>query len=97
MLYIVSYLLHPIGEVRTNLIIYIKEKRRPLHTPSQVCDNLHNYMQKPTHMAHTLIVMNLLLFPLSRSQFEMELSICSWVLPTNTATKVDINFLITKK
>ena len=57
-------ILHPIGEVRTNLIII--KKRRPLRTPVQVCYNLQSRMLKPTHDGAHFNVIEFALISLSR-------------------------------
>ena len=78
-------------------LLYIKEKRRPLHTPRQVCDNLLNRMLKPTHNGVHSNGLEFALISLSRSQFVVELSICPWVLPTNLVTSVIVYIFAREK
>ena len=56
-------------------LLYIKRKAQTPHTPAQVCDNLQSRMTKSTHYGAHFNVIDFALISLSRSQFELELSI----------------------
>ena len=60
------YILFPNKEACTNLITI--KKRRPLNTPSQVCDNLTIRMMKSTHYG---VYFNGLCLLLLKFQFEV--------------------------